>query len=97
MSRIALTVPADHPAYDGHFPGAPVLPGAILLDAAIGAIEAAEQRSGLRWRVPVVKFLGAVRPGEPLELEFHRLESGAIPFQPHTRGRAVAEGTLNEP
>jgi len=45
----------------------------------------------------VVKFLGAVRPGEPLELEFHRLESGAIRFQLHSRGRAIAEGTLSEP
>ncbi len=97
MSRVVLTMPADHPAYDGHFPGAPVLPGAVLLAAAIDAIEAAEPRSAGRWRVPVMKFLGAVRPGEPLELEFHRLESGAIRFQLDSRGRAIAEGTLSKP
>ena len=97
MSRIALTVPADHPAYEGHFPGAPVLPGAVLLDAAINAIETAEQRTGCPWRVPAVKFLGPVRPGEPLELQFHRLENGTIRFQLDSRGRAVADGTLSEP
>jgi 3-hydroxymyristoyl/3-hydroxydecanoyl-(acyl carrier protein) dehydratase len=96
MTRIVLTVPADHPAYAGHFPGAPMLPGAILLAATLEAIAAAEQRSAVRWRVPVVKFLGALRPGEPLELQFHRLENGAIRFQLDSRGRAVAEGTVRE-
>ena len=92
MSRVALTIATDHPAYAGHFPGAPVLPGAVLLDAALAAIEAAVP--GRRWRIPVAKFLRAVRPGAPLELEFHPQPDGAIAFHVESAGQTVADGTL---
>ena len=93
MSRVPLALPADHPAYEGHFPGAPVLPGAVLLDAVIGALE---MRLGPArpWRVTVVKFLGAVRPGEPLELEHEALANGAIRFRVISGARTVATGML---
>jgi len=35
---------ADHPSLPGHFPGEPIVPGAVLLDYAIAHIEAGTQR-----------------------------------------------------
>ena len=32
---VELTLPEEHPAFDGHFPGQPVLPGVVQLDWAI--------------------------------------------------------------
>lgn len=65
-----LSLPADHPALAGHFPGHPIYPGVVLLDAAIGAIEAhfATPVRGL----PVAKFLAPVRPGMTLMLRAER-------------------------
>ncbi len=97
MSRVPLALPADHPSYEGHFPGAPVLPGAVLLDAVITAVEAAAGGAARRWRVTVVKFVGAVRPGEPLELEHEPLGNGAIRFRVASGERTIATGMLSAP
>lgn len=31
-------MPADHPAFDGHFPGNPILPGVVLLDQVVALV-----------------------------------------------------------
>ena len=92
MKRVPLTVPADHPAYAGHFPGAPVLPGAVLLDAVLEALEDGTPRP---WQISAVKFSGAVRPGDPLELEHETLEGGAVRFRVCSGVRTVATGMLS--
>ena len=60
-----LEFPVDHPALAGHFPGEPIVPGALLLDEALHAVA----RQGRRWRIASVKFHRIVRPLEPLQLE----------------------------
>ncbi len=95
MTTVALPIAASHPSFDGHFPGAPVLPGVVLLDEAIRAIELAEGGGPALWRVSSVKFLRAVAPGEALLLEQERLVTGAIRFTISSAGQAVAAGTLS--
>lgn len=60
-----FAVPADHPAFDGHFPGCPVVPGAWLLDRAVRACEAAGARP---LSIDAAKFLDFARPGDTLSL-----------------------------
>ncbi len=36
-SETTLRIAPDHPAFAGHFPGAPIVPGVVLLDAAVHA------------------------------------------------------------
>ena len=35
MDTVSLEISAQHPAFAGHFPGAPIVPGALLLDEAV--------------------------------------------------------------
>jgi len=51
----------DHPTGPGHFPGNPIIPGALLLDRMLDAMGRAGQG---RQEVRVVKFLHPVRPGD---------------------------------
>ncbi|HEV2269155.1 MAG TPA: hypothetical protein VGR92_06840 [Steroidobacteraceae bacterium] len=95
MTVAALPIAADHPAFDGHFPGAPVLPGVVLLDEAIRAIELATGGEPRCWRVSSVKFLRTVPPGEALALEQERLASGTVRFTIQSAGQAVATGALS--
>ena len=57
-----LTINADHPALVGHFPGRPLVPGVVLLDEAIVAIECARGVTFGAFRLASVKFLQPVKP-----------------------------------
>ncbi|HZE42228.1 MAG TPA: hypothetical protein VE058_00505 [Steroidobacteraceae bacterium] len=93
----ALHIAADHPAFAGHFPAFPVLPGAILLDEMLKAIELARGIDLQGWRIGSAKFLDAVRPGETLDLEHEAPAPGLIRFTIRVENRKVTSGTLNEP
>jgi 3-hydroxymyristoyl/3-hydroxydecanoyl-(acyl carrier protein) dehydratase len=59
-----FAVPHDHPALPGHFPGRPIVPGVLVLDQVLDAVEAGHGplRGGLR--LPQVKFVQPLLPGE---------------------------------
>ncbi|MGZ2746060.1 AMP-binding protein [Burkholderia stagnalis] len=92
-----FTIPADHPALPGHFPGHPIVPGVVLLDHAITAIGAALNRPLHAWRLGSAKFPSPAAPGEPLDLAFDAAASGAIRFTVRAGRREVATGVLSAP
>ncbi len=92
---LSFTIPADHPALPGHFPGHPVVPGVVLLDHAIGTIGAALNRPLHAWRLNAAKFLSPAAPGEPLDLAFDATASGAIRFTVRAGRRDIASGVLS--
>jgi 3-hydroxyacyl-[acyl-carrier-protein] dehydratase len=73
QQRHRITIAVDHPAFAGHFPGRPILPGVALLaevmEAALDRPDLAA-RIGAAPRVNVVKFLAPVLPGAELEIGF---------------------------
>jgi 3-hydroxyacyl-[acyl-carrier-protein] dehydratase len=91
-----LNVAADHPSFAGHFPAFPVLPGAILLDEMLMAIELARGINLKTWHISSAKFLGVVRPRDSLVLEHDASAPGLILFTIRVDGRKVASGTLHE-
>jgi 3-hydroxyacyl-[acyl-carrier-protein] dehydratase len=89
MNTLPLSIAADHPAYAGHFPGRPILPGVVLLDRAQHALE---QASGLRITgVAMAKFLSPVLPGEALALDYESSATG-LRFEIRCGERRVASG-----
>lgn len=74
MTRLPLTIAATHPAFAGHFPSRPVVPGVVLLDESLRAIAShfgidRDKLSSTLCRIGVAKFLSPVGPGEPVWLE----------------------------
>jgi len=61
-------VEADHPAFTGHFPGQPILPGVVQLDWAIRLGEGAFGSLGAFRSVEHLKFQATIEPLEPVEL-----------------------------
>ncbi|KVN46568.1 beta-hydroxyacyl-ACP dehydratase [Burkholderia territorii] len=94
---LAFTIPADHPALPGHFPGHPIVPGVVLLDHAIAALGVSLNRPLHTWRLASAKFLSPVAPGEPLDLAFDAAAGGPIRFTLRAGARDVATGVLSAP
>ena len=59
----------DHPSLPGHFPGRPVVPGVVVLDRVVAALEHAHGPLPAL-RLPQVKFLQPLLPGEAGRIEF---------------------------
>lgn len=67
---------ADHPSAPGHFPGRPVIPGALLLDALLAA--ALPEHGDLR--IESTKFMHPVAHGAKLRLRW-RGQGGRLEFE----------------
>ncbi|MDP9127462.1 MAG: hypothetical protein M3N08_04280 [Pseudomonadota bacterium] len=64
----AIDVQADLPAFCGHFPAYPVLPGVVQIDWAVRLAAAYLGTDRLSPRDIQVKFRNIIRPGQPLSL-----------------------------
>ena len=91
---IHWTVPLDHPAFPGHFPGTPILPGAMLLDIALHAIAAATGISLDVCEISSVKFLNPASPGDELVIQQILSASGTIRFDIAAGMRKIASGSI---
>lgn len=87
-------IPLDHPAFAGHFPGQPLLPGVSLLSEVLEAVlrdPALAAAVGPAPRLGAAKFLSPVRPGSSLSIQFSASAS-AVRFEVKVGERAVASG-----
>ena len=101
-SETTLHIAADHPAFAGHFPGTPIVPGVLLLDAAVHALlemrrpatatGPASETPGCQ--ISAAKFLSPVGPGETLTICLDTTDTGSTKFEISSGGRKVATGTL---
>ncbi|SCC92610.1 conserved hypothetical protein [Thiomonas sp. X19] len=83
-----------HPAFAGHFPGRPIVPGVLLLDAALHHLGAAQDFSAGPCRIGTVKFLSVVQAGENLLLQHAATPDGGTRFDLLAGTRKVASGSL---
>lgn len=86
-----LLIPADHPSAPGHFPGRPIIPGALLLDAVLAAI--APQASALTVRT--AKFLHPAAHGTSLTLRWQADGPAAWRFECAAGGTMILTGILS--
>lgn len=86
MTEARLRFPAAHPAFAGHFPGAPMVPGALLLAEALAALGL----GGAGTLIASAKFLHPVAPEQ--EVAVVRLDARRIELR--AGGRRVAAAVL---
>lgn len=91
---IRYTVPEDHPAFAGHFPGRPILPGVVLLDWTLQAIADSSGVVLQNCTINSVKFLSPAKPGDMLTIALNHLENGTIRFDISTASDKIASGSV---
>jgi 3-hydroxyacyl-[acyl-carrier-protein] dehydratase len=94
MNVTALEIAADHPAFAGHFPGMPILPGAVLLDEALRVVARNLALDLTQWQIASAKFLDSVRPGESLIVEHSATAHDSVRFSVRVADRTALAGTL---
>lgn len=94
MPVVPLPFAADHPAFPGHFPGRPIVPGVLLLDWAQTAIEA---RLGHQVQaLAEAKFHSPATPADALELDFE-VGVSTVRFEIRSAARKIASGRFPLP
>ena len=87
----------DHPTAAGHFPGHPIIPGAVLLDQVIRVLQEA---LGAEWpslEIRAAKFLHPVRPGDTMQVLIEILSETDYAFQCKVQQITAASGTIRLP
>jgi len=89
-----MRIAASHPALSGHFPGHPIVPGVVVLEAVAAALP---QHAGGAMRItgfPAVKFLAPLLPEQDFEVVFSTKRPGRVTFEIVASGDKLASGTL---
>jgi 3-hydroxymyristoyl/3-hydroxydecanoyl-(acyl carrier protein) dehydratase len=94
---VMLTIPADHAAFAGHFPGNPIVPGVVLLDESLHSIAALLAVPVAQCTIVAAKFLSSAHPGESLQLHFERGDQQRVGFTIDATDRRIASGVVSIP
>jgi 3-hydroxyacyl-[acyl-carrier-protein] dehydratase len=93
--EVRRTIGADHPSLPGHFPGAAIVPGVVILDEVFAALT--------EWRedshptvISTVKFLAPLKPDQPFTicLVVSEPPESEVAFRCHVEDRVIVDGRL---
>ena len=97
MAFVEWALSSDHPAAQGHFPGNPIIPGALLLAETLRAIGADLGVRLAPCEVRSAKFPHPARPGDRLRVEFSGSAQRGITFTCVAGGVTVLSGKVQCP
>jgi 3-hydroxymyristoyl/3-hydroxydecanoyl-(acyl carrier protein) dehydratase len=86
-------IPKHHPSLAGHFPGNPIVPGVIILEEVIQALQ--------QWRkdyqvtgIPAAKFLKPLPPDQTFTIKLIDNKGGRVKFVCTVDNQPLAQGQL---
>ena len=93
--EVLRLIHADHPSLPGHFPGARLVPGVVILDEVIAALDEWRQDSQLSG-IPSVKFLAPLKPEKPFTISLSATSKNAceVSFCCRAEECVLVEGRL---
>jgi 3-hydroxymyristoyl/3-hydroxydecanoyl-(acyl carrier protein) dehydratase len=93
--NVALEITADLAAFDGHFPGTPILPAVAQIDWAVRIARAEFALPARFHALRALKFLAIVQPPVELTLDLTRAPDGrSVAFSYLRAGTACSSGRI---
>jgi len=92
-------VTVNEPYFQGHFPGYPVMPGVLVLEALVQlstllAVSSGQPAPGVIRTIDAVRFKRQVVPGDLLMLETTMLADGRFDVRASVDGELATEATI---
>jgi 3-hydroxyacyl-[acyl-carrier-protein] dehydratase len=93
--EVRRMIGADHPSLPGHFPGAAIVPGVVILDEIVAALTEWRKDSHVTV-ISTVKFLVPLKPGQPFTICLVASEHAdeEVGFRCHVEDHVIVEGRL---
>ena len=93
--EVLRLIQADHPSLPGHFPGAPLVPGVVILDEVIAALDEWRRDSQING-IRSVKFLAPLKPEQLFTISLSATSESAaeVSFCCRAEERLIVEGRL---
>jgi 3-hydroxyacyl-[acyl-carrier-protein] dehydratase len=89
--EVRRAISANHASLAGHFPGAPLVPGVVILDEVLAALD--------KWRgdcrvtaIRAVKFLVPLKPEQPFSICLSNDGTKEVNFCCRINDRVIVEG-----
>ena len=89
-----MKISMQHASLAGHFPGNPVVPGVVLLDAVAHALSQQVGRAVTVTGMPSVKFLAPLLPEQDFTIGFTLKEEGRAGFDVVTDAHKILTGSV---
>jgi len=93
LLEFEITIDSSHPALSGHFPGRPVVPGALLLAEIMDRLEQQKQKACAR--LVSSRFIRPVLPGELVSVRCSMKADMQLRFDCIVGGETVARGIFD--
>lgn len=96
--RTTKEIRPDEPVFEGHYPGQPIMPGALICESIFqtGAVLLSKMMGGVGKGIPVLtrinnaKFKSIVKPGSTLDIEAELVEKVSNAY--YMKGKASVAG-----
>ena len=94
MIAVERTLASDHPTAAGHFPGHPVIPGAVLLDEIVQVLRTFLGEDPATLEIRAAKFLHPVLPGDRISMVIEAISEFDYKFECKLQRTIAVAGTL---
>jgi 3-hydroxymyristoyl/3-hydroxydecanoyl-(acyl carrier protein) dehydratase len=93
--EVVRLIHANHPSLPGHFPGTPLVPGVVIIDEVVAALNEWRQNSELSG-IRNIKFLAPLKPEQLFTISFSvtSMNNSEVSFRCRVEERVIVEGRL---